>query len=95
METNWPEPPEGFVACRTTTGRNEQTTHLVKVNARGGHGGPTVCGLDRFPTADVPGPGTLPSWSISGGVWGDHVTQVACDDCYRTATQPEVAVAGD
>ena len=58
-----------------------QTTHLVKLNERGGHGGPTVCGLSRFgKDADIPG------WSMGGGVSGTTVRQDSCVPCFEVGS---------
>jgi hypothetical protein len=88
-----PDPPEGYAACRTMGGRmalfgdlgNEQTTHFVKLNERGRHSGPTVCGLTRFDTRNAEGlvtrPADIPGWAMNGGVSGPEVIQTVCPDC--------------
>lgn len=86
-----PRPPEGFVACRSST-QGTQTTHLVALDERGNNGGrPTACGLTRFDarTTDgrvIPGTAGLPRWGMGdSGISGPGVAQVPCEDCYSVA----------
>lgn len=80
-----PEALHGTQAIRVPTGKNKQTTHLVR---RGEVD--TICGLTRFDEYD-PEDGTkvtraadLPGWSVGGGLSGPGVKQIVCNDCFSS-----------
>lgn len=73
------------------TGRNEQTTHLVRRVGRGTPG-PTLCGLTRFDkrdpeTYEVIEKADIGGWSVEGGVFGEDVAQIECPDCVEASRE--------
>lgn len=93
-----PEPPAGYLACRAhdgaqkliPLGASRQITHLVPASRRGG---PTACGLTRFPSREADGvtvarPADLPGWNMGGGVHGPGIEQVRCAHCWDACPHP-------
>lgn len=67
----------------------DDCSHLVRMNARGGTPGPTLCGIDRFAP-------NCSGWSVGGGITGPCVVHKPCSGCaeVRSSQFPNLPVRG-